>query len=565
MKNKINIIALILITSLVMVSCSKQRPVLRKGVYKVQDERDLKYKYLKVDDAMEDLGIQEEAAENLTRVGVLLPLTGNTKEVGISLKNSALLAQSEVGNDKLVLQFYDTKGTVEGAKEAINKATEQKINLIVGPLFSESVDAIKPKARSEDLNIITFSTNDEILEEGVYSIGLLIRQQVERIISYVKDNGRDRLAVLVPDNDTGMKIAKNAVIFGQKIGIKVVRIGFFEPKTNDFSKVVREITNYDVRSKRVEAERKKLKALGEDDEVVKVALNRLKKYDTFGGVDFDTVLIATHGSRLKSAASMFGYFDVFPKDVKFIGTSLWDDKNINSEKSLIGGWFPALSKDANISFMNKYSEVYGEKAPAIASLAYDAVALVSAINRDGDNDFSEEKITNENGYAGIDGIFRLLPDGRSQRGLAIFKVTEEGNIVIDDAPTSFNKSMYAELPEPDFSPKRKLFDLFNEDSIEGYNLLEEDAIETQSVESGVEKENEYDGYIRPWIFGKDKKLVEKEIYGRTFDDFEKPKEEDITEEEKENIEKIMNRIYRSVGIKKNADDSLVLPPKIEVQ
>ncbi len=549
MKNKINIIAVVFFC-VILVGCVQQASEIRGGSYNYGgsfypyggfDAGFERYKYLKKDELIakdDEEEVVVEAEIGLVRVGVLLPLTGSAKGVGLSLKNSALLAQSEIGADNLVLQFYDTKGTPEGAREAINEAVSHNINLVVGPLFSHSVEAVKYIADSNGLNIITFSTNDEVLEDDVFSIGLLIRQQVERIIAYSKDKGYERLALLVPDNDTGMKIAKNAVKFGEKIGAKIVRIGFFEPKTNDFSKVVREIANYDVRSKRVDDEREKLKALGEDKEEVKVALNRLKKYDTFGGVDFDTVLIAAHGSRLKSAASMFGYYDVFPKDVKFIGTSLWDAQNINTEHSLVNGWFPALVKDTHIGFVNRYKDVFGKDPAIIASLAYDAIALASSIVKNENADFSEKVLTNESGYVGIDGAFRLLPDGRSERSLAIYEVTQDGNVIIDAAPASFDSyDVYDSMDEPDFSSKKGLFNIFETESVQ-----DENSIEMTSIEK------EYDGYIRPWIFGKDEVRVEEAIYSRHFDEYERPKQEEVSEELNESINKIMKGIYSSVGL-----------------
>jgi hypothetical protein len=47
------------------------------------------------------------------------------------------------------------------------------------------------------------------------------------------------------------------------------------------------------------------------------------------------------------------------------------------------------------------------------------------------------QLTRASGFAGIDGLFRLLPDGTCERGLAILEVREGGPVVIDPAPSSF--------------------------------------------------------------------------------------------------------------------------------
>ena len=48
-------------------------------------------------------------------------------------------------------------------------------------------------------------------------------------------------------------------------------------------------------------------------------------------------------------------------------------------------------------------------------------------------------LENPNGFAGIDGIFRFLPDGSCERGLAVMQVQTDGLEVISPAPTTFEQ------------------------------------------------------------------------------------------------------------------------------
>ena len=52
-------------------------------------------------------------------------------------------------------------------------------------------------------------------------------------------------------------------------------------------------------------------------------------------------------------------------------------------------------------------------------------------------DFSAEAITNPNGWTGVDGIFRFLPDGRTERALAVLEIQAGRNTVVSPAPTTF--------------------------------------------------------------------------------------------------------------------------------
>jgi hypothetical protein len=89
--------------------------------------------------------------------------------------------------------------------------------------------------------------------------------------------------------------------------------------------------------------------------------------------------------------------------------------------------------------MRQYKEVYGQDPHRLATLAYDAGALAAVLARakDGPN-FSEEAITAGSGFAGRDGIFRFLPQGVAERGLAVLQLTHRGSKVIDEAPASFD-------------------------------------------------------------------------------------------------------------------------------
>ncbi len=66
---------------------------------------------------------------------------------------------------------------------------------------------------------------------------------------------------------------------------------------------------------------------------------------------------------------------------------------------------------------------YGRPPQRLATLAYDAVALAGQLARlKPGGDFSAEAIANPNGWYGVDGIFRFLPDGRTERGLAVIEI-----------------------------------------------------------------------------------------------------------------------------------------------
>jgi hypothetical protein len=127
--------------------------------------------------------------------------------------------------------------------------------------------------------------------------------------------------------------------------------------------------------------------------------------------------------------------------VQLLGSGLWDDPRVFSEASLQGGWFPSPDPAGFRSFAGRYRTRFGQEPVRMATLSYDAVALVAAlVKTQGPQRISEDVLTNPSGYAGIDGIFRFRRDGTNERGLSVMRVTPTGGQPIAPPPRSFGAS-----------------------------------------------------------------------------------------------------------------------------
>ncbi len=86
----------------------------------------------------------------------------------------------------------------------------------------------------------------------------------------------------------------------------------------------------------------------------------------------------------------------------------------------------------------RFRAAFGYTPPRLASLAYDATAMASVLAQNPTaTDFSASALTDANGFRGVDGIFRLRPDGSVERAYAIHEVTADGFRVIQPAADSF--------------------------------------------------------------------------------------------------------------------------------
>jgi ABC-type branched-subunit amino acid transport system substrate-binding protein len=89
-------------------------------------------------------------------------------------------------------------------------------------------------------------------------------------------------------------------------------------------------------------------------------------------------------------------------------------------------------------FQSRYLAAYGASPSAVAGLAYDGIAAIGALARNaGGAPLSREALTQPAGFAGVSGIFRLLPNGANERGLAVAQIRDNQVAVIEPAPRSF--------------------------------------------------------------------------------------------------------------------------------
>ena len=152
----------------------------------------------------------------------------------------------------------------------------------------------------------------------------------------------------------------------------------------------------------------------------------------------DSIFIPDGADAVPQVVQSLAASGVNLKRVQLLGTGLWDDPRVFSSAALEGGWYAAPESSGFRSFSARYRARFGRDPVRTATLAYDAVALVAAlVKTQGTQRFSEQVLTNSSGFAGIDGVFRFLPDGTNERGLAVLRVAPSGGQVVSPAPRAF--------------------------------------------------------------------------------------------------------------------------------
>ena len=340
--------------------------------------------------------------EGQVRVALILPLSGqgNASVAGQSMKNAAEMALAEFKSPNIQLLVKDDGGTVQGAQVGAQQAISEGTEIIIGPLFAQSVSAVGQIARTSNIPVIAFSTDVSVAARGVYLLSFLPETDVRRIVDFSISRGKRSFAALLPDNAYGA-VVEGA--FQQEVSRRGGRVVALEKYTLEGNRIN-------------EASRR-----------VSQAANQV-----------DSIFIPDSPDAVPQVVNALASNGVDLRRVQMIGSGLWEDARISSTAALDGAWYAAPEATGYRNFSARYRARFGQDPVRTATLAYDAVALVAAlVKTQGPQRFSEPSLTNPSGFAGIDGIFRFRPEGTNDRGLAVLRVAPAGGQVLSPAPHSF--------------------------------------------------------------------------------------------------------------------------------
>jgi branched-chain amino acid transport system substrate-binding protein len=341
------------------------------------------------------------------KVGLILPLSagGNAGLAGQAMRNAADMALAEFNAPNIQLLVEDDGGNANTSQTVAQQALDQGAQIILGPLFAQSVSGVGQVARPRNIPIIAFSTDANVAAPGVYLLSFLPESDVERIVQYAGSTGKRSYAALVPDNPYG----------------SVVEAAFRQAVARHNGQIVA------------------LEHYPHDDAGMEAPVQTVAR----AAVHADALFIPDGGDAVPGVVQMLTTQGLNTRRIALLGTGLWDDPRIYATPGLEGGVYAAPDAGGYRSFSDRYRRRYNQDPVRTATLAYDAVALVAALvktQQDPQVRFSPQILTNPSGFTGIDGLFRFLPNGTNQRGLAVLRVTHAGPQTIAPPPRSFGAS-----------------------------------------------------------------------------------------------------------------------------
>ena len=310
------------------------------------------------------------ASENDERlkVGLLVPLSGEYKELGNSLLYSLQMALDEINDKKIIIiprdaGFKDKKKLNSAIKEIIDKGAK----VIIGPISNEDFNEVKKYSS------VTFISPSNITPEfsnNIISVGISLESQLNAINNFLIKQKKSKTVIMYPENKYTNLVEKKL----NKININHFKKFKYSANPETLTGEIEVLTNYSQRKKNLEL-RKKMFADKEDAESVK-QLEKLDQLYTLGEVNFDSVIIIDFGNSLKSVLTSLVYTDVNQDKVLFTTVNQWFDESIFYENTIRNLYYPSIDQKEFKKYNNKYFKRFKTYPNEITILTYDALGLI---------------------------------------------------------------------------------------------------------------------------------------------------------------------------------------------
>ncbi|MFC3612388.1 penicillin-binding protein activator [Lutimaribacter marinistellae] len=322
-----------------------------------------------------------------------------------SLENAARLAIADLGNVQIDLRVYDTAGDPNRAASVASQAVDEGAQIILGPVYAQAANAAGLAVLNREINVLSFSNNTSIAGGNVFVLGPTFQNTADRLVSYAAQQGK-RNMVVVHSTDAAGQLGRDAIT--QALSGSRARLAGTVP--------------YSLSQQGVIASVPQIKSAVESSAADSIFLTST----TAGALPLYSQLLPESGMRSPTP--------------QFIGLTRWDIPVQTLELSGVqGGWFALPDPSKSQVFRQRYQAAYGSAPHPIGGLAYDGIAAVGALVSRGNSDaLTGRSLTQNAGFQGVGGVFRLRPDGTNQRGLAVATIQNKQVVVIDPAPQSFS-------------------------------------------------------------------------------------------------------------------------------
>ena len=348
------------------------------------------------------------------KIGLLVPLTGEDKEIGNQIIQSTRIALKDINSSKIEIYPKDTASNPNKTLESAIELKEDGVQIVIGPVFYKNLINLN---KVQDLIFVSLTNKTLNLSNNIISAGVNATSQLNAIKKFIDTNEIKKTIFLTPKLDYEIEI-KKAI---KQSSIRYYKHYIYDTEPTKLTAQIEKITNYKVRKQNLLDEIKRV----ENSELIdkERQLEKLKKRYTIGNVNFDSVIISDFDESLKSVVTSLLYTDVSPKKKFIITFNQWFDESLLKEKSIQPIYYPSINKKNLEQFQNKFYKEFGEYPNYLSLLSYDLIGLVYYLSLNTKLTDINKLFKKKNSFKGKIGIFDIKNNKINHR-LNFYKVDE---------------------------------------------------------------------------------------------------------------------------------------------
>ena len=305
---------------------------------------------------------------NVLKIGLLAPLSGEYENLGKSLLYSLQMALEEI-DDKNVFLIPRDSGFEEPKKliNAVKEIKSQGVKIIIGPINHSDFNEVK---KFSDLVFISPSNINPEFQNNVISIGISLESQMKALMEFIKKQKKNKTVILIPKNQYTDFIDDKL----EKLQFKNYKTFKYNPDPKVLTGEIEILTNYSQRKRNLNLRKKMFE--DKEDEQSKRQLEKLDQKYTLGDVNFDSVIIIDFGNSLKSVLTSLVFTDVDQKKVLFTTVNQWFDESIFYENTVKELYYPSVNYKEFRKYKDNYFKTFKNYPNEITILTYDALGLI---------------------------------------------------------------------------------------------------------------------------------------------------------------------------------------------
>ena len=327
----------------------------------------------------------------------MLPFSGSYAGLGRDIASGAELALFQLADPKTSLIYFDTAGGSRAA-DAAREAIEAEVDIVIGPLFTQSAIEARTILAASAIPAISLSNNVQAATPGQWVLGYLPEQQIDHLLGHAIAQNRTKIAILASEDMFGQRLLSHTQNRLASFGLNAAEwMTLPQPVLADeasLRQAVQQFTRYQ-------------KPDPENPQLPEPA--------------YDALILAGNPDFILRVAPVLSYYDMDPSRVMYLGTDLWARPELLAEPSLQGAIITQALQPASPEFEERFQSLFDKPTNHLVKMGFDAFALVAITHQGATSarpnqtiDWRASLIRDE-GFSGLSGRFNLLPDGQNQR------------------------------------------------------------------------------------------------------------------------------------------------------